>query len=79
MAGFTGADWFGVMTSNQSPIGQVPKTEGLRAQMDGGNSSGTLSQASANIAAGDRTLLYWQAGLIGVAILILWALGALSA
>lgn len=78
MDGFTVADWFGIAAPGQTPIGAIPKTESLRAHADGGNVGGTLSQSAANVTALDRSLLYWQAGLIAAALVILWALGALA-
>jgi len=46
--------------------------------MDGANVGGTLSQAAANVNSVDNVLLYWQAGIIVAALVILWALGALA-
>jgi len=77
MSGFSGSDWFGTSTSTP-PTSQVPKTESLGAHMDGANVGGTLSQAAANVNSAGNVLLYWQAGIIVAALVILWALGALA-
>lgn len=79
MSGFTMSDWFGSAVGDSGvPTGSLPKTESLRAHADGGNAGGTRSQSAANVNNADRAILYWQAGVIIAALVVLWAMGALS-
>jgi len=73
------SDWFGAAVGNAAvPTGSIPKADSLRAHADGGNNAGTRTSVASNVNSNDRGILYWQAGLIIAALLVLWFMGALS-